>query len=385
MKRECVTEGKLFGMTIRVSLLVLVCATVGFSAGAQKKEKNQPPADFKVGVTSRVFHPKAPRNWRGAQHQELQVTVWYPAAENAVETQQMIGAPDAPLFLAGKAAEHAAMAPALEARPLIVLSHGTGGSAMQMAWLGTALARAGFIAAAVNHPGNNALEPYTAEGFVLWWERATDLSEVIDGMLADSEFGPKIDKDRIGAAGFSIGGYTVLALGGARADISVLLDLCKQKPDTVVCHVPEMKEMGTPDQMLAAARKTSGASLASSNESYQDPRVRAIFAIAPAVGMTLTHESLHSMRVPVHIVVGSADPIATPKDNADLIRSQIRGAKETVLPNVAHYTFLDACTAGGKQQLGVFCVDPPGVDREAVHAQVDEMAVEFFGRELRVR
>jgi len=370
-------------MTMKVSLLLFVWVFVGASAAAQKKEKNQPPTEFKVGMTSRVFHPKMQRNWRGAQHQELSVLVWYPAAENAVETQKEIGAPDAPLLLAGKAAEHAAMAPALNKWPLIVLSHGTGGSAMQMAWLGTALARAGYIAAAVNHPGNNALEPYTAEGFVLWWERATDLSEVIDGMLADEEFGERIDKDRIGAAGFSIGGYTVLALGGARADISVIIDLCRTQPDTPVCRVPEMKEMGTPEQMLAVVRKTSGVSLARSNESYRDPRVRAIFAIAPAVGMTLTHESLHAMRVPVAIVVGSVDPIATPKDNADLIRSQIRGAKETVLPNVAHYTFLDTCTAQGKEKLGVFCEDPPGVDREAVHTQVDEMAVGFFDRALR--
>ncbi len=370
---------------MRVSLLLFVWVVLGASAGAQKKEKNQPPTDFKAGVTSRVFHPKVQRNWRGAQHQELRVTVWYPAAENAVETQQMIGPPDAPLFLAGKAAEHAAMAPALDERPLIVLSHGTGGSAMQMAWLGTALARAGYIAAAVNHPGNNALEPYTAEGFVLWWERATDLSEVIDGMLADPEFGPKIDKDRIGAAGFSIGGYTVLALGGARADISVITDLCKQQPDAPVCHVPEMKEMGTPEQMLAAVRKTSGVSLARSDESYLDPRVHAIVAIAPAVGMTLTRDSLRAMKVPVFLIVGSADPIATPKDNADLIRSRMHRARETVLPNVAHYTFLDVCTAQGKKELGVFCDDPPGVDREAVHTEVEEMAVGFFDRELKVR
>ena len=372
-------------MTMRVSLLLLLCASVGLPGGAQKKDKNQPPMMFKVGMTTRVFHPKAQRNWRGAQHQELRVTVWYPAAENAVEVQQVIGPPDAPLFLAGKAAEHAAMAPALDKWPLIVLSHGTGGSALQMAWLGTALARAGYVAAAVNHPGNNSLEPYTAEGFVLWWERATDLSEVIDGMLADEEFGPKIDKDRIGAAGFSIGGYTVLALGGARADISVIVDLCRKQPEAPVCHVPEMKEMGTPEQMLAAVRKTSGVSLARSNESYVDPHVRAIFAIAPAVGMTLTPDSLRGMKVPVFIVVGSADPIAPPKENADLIRAHDHRARETVLPNVAHYTFLDTCAAEGKKQLDVFCADPPGVDREAVHTEVGDMAVSFFDRELRAR
>ena len=121
----------------------------------------------------------------------------------------------------------------------------------------------------------------------------------------------------------------------------MIVDLCKQHPETLVCHVPEMKDMGTPEQMLEAVRKTSGVSLARSGESYRDPRIHAIFAIAPAVGFTLTPDSLHAMRVPVEIVVGAADPIATPRDNADFIRAHIRGAKETVLPNVVHYTFLD--------------------------------------------
>lgn len=369
-------------MTMRSCLLIASCIAL-LPATAQKHGKRQEATQFKVGMTSRVFHPKAQRNWRGAQHQELSTVVWYPAAENAVERQQEVGPLDAPLLLAGNAAEHAAMAPALEKFPLILLSHGTGGSAMQMAWIGTALARAGYIAVAVNHPGNNALEPYTAEGFILWWERATDLSEVLDGMLADPEFGPAIDASRVGAAGFSIGGYTVLALGGARTDISEIIDLCQKQPDAPVCHVPEMKGMGTPEQMLAAVRKTSGVSLARSDESYRDPRVDAIFAIAPAVGFTLTPDSLHDMRLPVDIVVGSADPIAPPKDNADYIRAHIRGAKETVLPNVVHYTFLDTCTAAGKEKLGVFCADPQGVDRDAVHQQVDEMAVQFFDRALR--
>jgi predicted dienelactone hydrolase len=338
----------------------------------------------KAGVTTRVFHPKAMRNWRGAQHEELRVTVWYPAAVNSVETQQMIGPPEAPLFLAGMAMPHAAFAPALDKWPLILLSHGSGGSAMQMGWLGTALARAGYVAAAVDHPGNNATEPYTAEGFVLWWERATDLSEVLDGMLADEEFGPRIDATRVGTAGFSIGGYTVLAMGGARADISLMADLCHKQPQTTVCHTPEMKDMGSPDDMLRAVRKTSAVSLAQSDESFRDARVGAVFAMAPAVGMTLTPDSLRSMRLPVEIVVGSADAIASPRDNADFIRSEIRGAKETVLPNVVHYTFLDTCTAEGKTKLGVYCADNADVDREAVHEQVEAMAVRFFDRALRI-
>lgn len=362
------------------SPLAIVLLTLLASAAYGKSD-----AQFKAGLTTRVIHPKEQRNWRGSSHHELDVTLWYPAPIDTVETPQTIGPPGAPLFLAGSAAPHAPFAPALESSPLILLSHGTGGSALQLAWLGTALARAGYIVAAVNHPGNNATEPYTPEGFALWWERATDLSDVLDGLFADPELGPHIDHSRIGAAGFSIGGYTVLALGGARTDISVLTDLCHTAPQTPVCHVPEMKGMGTPDDILRQVRKSSAVSLARSAESFRDPRIRAVFAIAPAVGMTLTRDSLHSMRLPVEIVVGSADPIAPPRDNADYIRSNIRGARETVLPGVVHYTWLDTCTSAGKAQLGVYCADNPGVDRDAIHQQVDDLAIKFFDKALHMR
>ena len=339
----------------------------------------------KVGVVTRSFAPSQRRNWRGAESHTLETTVWYPAVETAVETRQVIGAPDAPLFEAGLSMPHAAFAPSLEKLPLVLLSHGTGGSAEQMAWLGTALARAGFVAAAVDHPGNNSHAAVTAEGFALWWERATDLSEVLDGLLADAELGPHIDRDRIGAAGFSLGGYTVLELGGARTDVAAFFDLCHKQTDDAVCHVPEMRGLGTPEQILVTVRKTSGESLARSGDNYRDPRISAVFAVAPALGFTLTAESLRAMRVAVEVVVGAADPIAPAAENADLIHRSVRGARETVLPGVGHYTFLDTCTPQGKQQIPMYCVDGPGVDREAVHLQVDGLAVQFFGRTLRAR
>ena len=352
-----------------------------------------------VGLATRVFHPTQTRNWRRAEHKELRCTIWYPAISTAIETRQTIGPPDAPLFEAGSAAPDAQFEPALRKFPLVLLSHGSGGSALQMAWLGTALARAGYIAVAVDHPGNNLREPYTAEGFVLWWERATDLSEVLDGVLADAEIGPHIDPDRIGAAGFSIGGYTAMALGGAQTDVSIVYDLCRegtdagQKPDkgardadAAVCHTPEMHNMGSPQQMLQAVRKTSGESLARSGDSFQDQRVRAVFAIAPAMGMAFTDESLRAMRLPVEMVVGKEDPIAPARENDDWIRLNVRGARETILPHgVMHYTFLDTCTPEGKSKLATYCADNTGVNRDAVHAQVSEMAVKFFDKALRVR
>jgi predicted dienelactone hydrolase len=369
-------------MTRFVGIAVLFFAVLVAVGEKKPKPVDQPPAH--VGVVERVFHPRAVRNWRGAEKQELRVVVWYPAPVTAVETQQFIGPPDTPLLNEGMASPNAPMIPSMGPLPLIVLSHGTGGSKELMAWLGIALARAGFIVAAVDHPGNNSHEAYTAEGFALWWERATDLSEVIDGMLADENFGPKIDKNRIGAAGFSLGGYTVLEIAGAQTDISVEYDRCRKEPESTACKVPEMKNTGSLQQMLAQVRKTSGASLAASASSFRDSRVNAVFAIAPALGFTLTQESLKAIRIPIEIVVGNADPIAPANENASYIRANVRGARATILPGgVTHYTFLDTCTAAGKQQIGVYCEDAVGVDRDKVHEQVAQQAAGFFTAALR--
>ncbi len=376
--------------------LAAFLAMCGFVAGAAAQKKPKPELidpTSRIGVVTRVFHPKELRNWRGAA-KELDAIVWYPAIDTAIETRQTVGAPDAPLFEAGKAMPHAEFAPRLGGFPLIVLSHGTGGSAIQMAWLGTQLARAGYISVAVDHPGNTSNGKMTPEGMALWWERATDLSDVIDGMLADDEFGRRIDRTRIGAAGYSLGGYTVLELAGAKTDIAAFFDLCRPKSDAdsnagggdaAVCHVPEMRGMGSISDILAAVRKTSGESLARSGESYRDPRVKAVFAMAPALGFTETPESLRAMKVPVEMVVGDADKTAPPRDNADSLRNNIHGARETVLPGVTHYAFLDECTAQGKQALPQYCVDPPGMDRAAVHAETVQLAIPFFDKALRLR
>ena len=355
------------------------------SASAACAERHPQPVEARVGMVTRDFMPKQPRNWRGAEQKSLHCVIWYPAVDTAIETKQFIGPPDAPLFEAGSATPHAPFEPSLGKWPLIVLSHGTGGSAMQLAWLGTALARAGFIAVAVDHPGNNSATdaPLTPEGMALWWERATDVSNVIDGMLADGEFGPKIDTRLIAATGFSLGGYTVLELAGAQTDISAFFELCKKNDDSAVCHVPEAHNMGTPEEILQKVRETSGESLARSGESYRDPRIKAVFAIAPALGFTQTPESLRAIRIPVEMVVGADDATAPPRDNADYVRSNIRGARETVLPHVTHYAFLDTCTAAGVAQLPRYCED--SAQRDAVHAQVAEMAVGFFYRVLKLK
>jgi hypothetical protein len=55
-----------------------------------------------------------------------------------------------------------------------------------------------------------------------------------------------------------------------------------------------------------------------------------------------------------------------------------KGARLKVIPGAAHYTFLDLPTERARRVVASFAIDPPGVDREAVHARAAQLAAEFF-------
>jgi predicted dienelactone hydrolase len=360
----------------------LLCARADESAAGIAS-----PAPWHVGLSSRVVHPAVERNWRGAATQQLLTQIWYPVAPGNVETPREIGRPGDPIFRGQPVASDAPLAGDANTRfPLVLLSHGTGGSANDQDWLASALAAHGYIVAAVNHPGNNELEPLTREGFLLWWERATDLSNVLDALLADPQFGPHIDASRIGAAGFSLGGYTVLALAGARTDVNALEAFCRSPQADAICHPPEAKRMAgsasDADAPHPPPTPEMRASFARSGDSYRDARVRAVFAIAPALGEAFDADAFKSVTIPVALLAGTADITVPPDTNVRRIAGFLPQASLTMVPGASHYTFLDTCFPAAAERLARICKDGPGVDRDAVHALAANNALAFFARNL---
>ena len=189
-----------------VAALLVVAAAFGAPTASGQRASGR---EWRVGAATRRFVPQGIYNWRGAATHALVTSIWYPVTPATSMADHYIGPPGSPLFRPGEWADDA---PAAGRFPLIALSHGTGGSAQIMAWLARGLASRGYIVAAVNHPGNNALEGYTAEGFLIWWERARDLTTAIDMLLRDRELGRIIDPIQVGAIGFSLGGYTVVEM-----------------------------------------------------------------------------------------------------------------------------------------------------------------------------
>jgi predicted dienelactone hydrolase len=345
---------------------------------------NTPNLQSTVGMITRDFTDQRRMNWERTDPRPLRTAIWYPAAAGTGEVETIFGGPpERELFAPVTVQGGADISNAKQQYPLVLLSHGTGGSAVQMMWLGHYLAARGYIVAAVNHHGNTAAEKnYVSQGFLLYWERARDLSAVLDKILADPVFGPHIDRKHIGAAGFSLGGYTVIAIAGGRFNSSQFDSFCHSPEKDFTCGPqPEFADAPKIFAQLKENDPVVKESLRHSHDSFRDPRIKRVFAISPALGSGFRAADLVQVTVPVSIVVGAADKVAPPRTNAQRYARYIRGAKVVVLPGgIGHYTFLAECNAHGKSILDL-CRDSASVDRAAVHRQVAEMAFEFFERD----
>jgi predicted dienelactone hydrolase len=374
-------------MAKRFALALIGVGLMAFCAqqsAAQAQTASGGNAAYKVGTATRQVLPSGPYDWRGAAGQSLFEEIWYPADAGAAAVPQAFGPPGQITLTAAPAAPKAPLAASPAKFPLVMLSHGTGGTVQSMAWFTTALAARGYIVAGVNHPGNTATAPYTAQGFLLWWLRARDVSTALDDLLADDTFGPRIDRERIGAAGFSLGGYTVIELAGGITSRTKFGDVCRTLVDQTSCKPPpEFSDLIAKGEALAASDPAFARALRGDGASYRDARIRAVFAMAPALGPAVTADSLGKIAIPLAIVAGQSDTIVPVDPNAKYYAAAIPHAELTILPGgVGHYTFVDECTDAGRASRPQLCVDRPGVDRAQVHDAAVDLAVKFFGAHL---
>ena len=181
----------------------------------------------------------------------------------------------------------------------------------------------------------------------------------LDDLLADDEFGPRIDPQRIAAAGFSLGGYTVIELAGGITSRAKFDDVCRALADQTSCKAPpEFSDLVPKAQTLAATDPDFAQALRGDDASYRDARMRAIFAMAPSLGPAVTADSLGKIKIPTVIVAGEADSVVPVDANAKYYAGKIPHAELTIFPSgVGHYTFVDVCTAEGRSALPALCVD----------------------------
>ncbi|MBL8078314.1 MAG: alpha/beta fold hydrolase [Anaerolineales bacterium] len=330
---------------------------------------------FKVGAKFKHYEDDQRRNWLSGGSRPLLTCIWYPADSNIRASRQSIA-----IFRTGYYKNDAPISDARPKFPLVVVSHGTGGSSASMAWICTRLASAGFIVASVNHHGNTGVESrLLLEGFMLCWERAADIRLVVDNVLADKDFGPHIDENRIGIAGFSMGGYTALAAVGAQLEIERWQPYCAVHPTDPICTLPPEAKFETREVWDAIESNTTvRESWSRANLSYRDARLKCAFVLAPVAGPILGVDSLKAIRVPVSLTVGEADDQSVPEQNALAFSKSIPDSSLEILPGVGHYTFLSEGTWKGRFVAPILFRDPKGIRRREIHEYVGAKAVKFF-------
>jgi len=329
---------------------------------------------MQVGFKTGVCVDPNRLNWEGTAARPLAWTAWYPADESWVAHVPL----ERSWFQREPVAFNAPLARSNQVLPLVVLSHGTGATGEALEWLGFRLAQRGFVALAVNHHGHTGSEPYRAEGFLCMWERALDLSAILNESSWRSSLGVETD-EQIFAAGFSAGAYTVLLLAGARVAFSQFEPDNPQKSPirgprefpNLADELPRLYE--NPVFRMSWDRRRSD---------FSDPRIRAVFPIAPGRSVLgFSQESLQAINRPVYLVGGGGDTVAPPKQCCGWLSQNIPRCSSKILgKDVGHYTFLPEGSAMGQEAAPDLFIYQEGLNRTVVHDDVAGQAAEFFAK-----
>jgi predicted dienelactone hydrolase len=285
---------------------------------------------------------------------QIEVGVWYPAEAPAKAMPFGLGHQTV-----------AAGAPIVGQRlPLVVMSHGNGGFFGGHFDTAEALVEAGFVAAALTHTGDNYKDQSRATDMP---NRPRQLSVLIDYMLNGWPERGRLDPDRVGAFGFSSGGFTVLSAAGATADRAAILDHCAKLPDYFDCR---LSAKHPPADTWPAP--------------VADHRIKAIVSAAPAIGYSFTTASLQTLTQPIQLWQAEHDRVLPKPLYAEAVRDRLPKPPEHHLVKGAdHYDFLPACERPA--EAPEICAATPGFDRAAFHRDFNREVVRFFSEKLQAK
>ena len=243
--------------------------------------------------------------------------------------------------------------------PLLVMFHGTSGNTRSMAWLGSSLAAQGYIVISANHPGTTSLQ-VTQESMMQSWTQTEDGSFLIDSFLGSEEFAGSIDSSRIGSIGFSLGGYSALAIAGVRLDISKLQTFCLNRPHEETCKL-------VPDALYGPLVKGEP-----QNRDLADSRMKVAVSLAPGYVPAMDTASLSAIDASTLVIAGSQDEMLPIGHHARLLAGRLPRGEYLELSYASHFSFLGVCAEGAlailrEENAEFLCHNPDEASRQQVH------------------
>jgi predicted dienelactone hydrolase len=253
--------------------------------------------------------------------------------------------------------------------PLILFSHGNQGSIGSHYDTAIALARSGFVVAAVTHTGDNYQDQsYVGNRNLI--DRPRQIKCLLDYMLTRWSGRSRLDEARIGIFGASLGGFTALVEIGAIPDLTRFNKLCSTHAEAPEC--------------VFARQHHGDDGTATRPEWVHDARIKAAVVAAPAVSFLFESGGLRGVNVPVQLWRAADDDQVPDQWNTAILRRELPlRPEEHVIPSGGHFAFLPPCGDALAKAAPQICQDPPRFSRSVFHEEFNRLIVAFFERSLR--
>lgn len=299
----------------------------------------------------------------------LNIAIWYPAKSQKAK----ITVADNAVFYGSEVMVNAIPIVTDHQYPLILLSHGYGGSWRNLSWLAYELSSQGYIVAAPTHHDTSQFY-HGGEQFVKLWLRPQDLSTTINAVTADRTLASIIDKNKIAAIGHSLGGWTVIAFAGARFDSKQFQQDCRIHANLKAC------------QLISAL----GLNHSELNNSMQDTRIKAFIALDAGLSRGFAAKSLQALRIP-SLIIGAGVDVGDMDVNLESGYLQQFLPKPfstyVVIPDAMHFSFMQICKSGAIEQLnqqaageGILCKDGGNRYRAEIHREITYLITGFLSQ-----
>ncbi|VBB08128.1 chlorophyllase [Lucifera butyrica] len=231
--------------------------------------------------------------------------------------------------------------------PLILISHGSGGSHLLYRTLAHHLARNGFIVGMPEHPFNNRSNNTLVNTVENLTNRPRHIRTAINWFYDSRKFARFVKPDSVAIIGHSMGGYTALALVGG-VPIS--------RPNESSDHQPHLISV------------------------IPDCRVRALVLLAPASVWFMAQGALSGVNIPILMLTGEKDEY-TPSFHARIILEGVPDKtkiQHRVIKNAGHFSFLSPFPEFMTKVMFPPSQDPCGFDRESFHNKLNAEVLDFL-------
>lgn len=257
---------------------------------------------------------------------------------------------------------------------VIVITHGAAGNRNTLSLLAEHLASHGFAIVVMEHPGDSlekfqnfftglADSPQPQELI----NRPLEIKYVLDELQRREQTEPalqgRLNLQQVGVIGQSVGGYTSLALSGAKINFNLLRKDCV---DNQIFN-------------LSLLVQCEISRLTPANYDLQDPRIKAVIAINPLTSSVFGETGLSQINIPV-MFVASGDDIFTPAFPEQILPFTWLTTPNkylVVIEKASHFSLL-----GGRQAdnsaLPMFPRELVGPDPTLARPYLNALSVAFF-------